>query len=42
MRRVRVLHGLIWLSLSGYVTEDYDAMLGAWFKGMLELETALA
>jgi hypothetical protein len=42
MRRVRVLHGLIWLSLSGYATDCYDAMLGAWFKGMYELEGALA
>jgi hypothetical protein len=42
MRRVRVLHGLIWLSLSGYCTDDYDAMLGAWFEGMRRLEEGLS
>ena len=42
MRRVHLLHGLIWLSLSGYVTDCYDSMLAAWFKGMLELEGATA
>ena len=42
MRRVHLLHGLIWLSLSGYVTDCYDSMLAAWFKGMLEMEGATA
>jgi len=37
LRQIRVLHGLIWLGLSGYVQDDYDSILGAYFKGMLEL-----
>jgi hypothetical protein len=41
MGRLRVLHGLIWLSLSGYVTDDYDSILGAYFKGLSVLEDAL-
>ncbi|HZZ57078.1 MAG TPA: NTP transferase domain-containing protein [Opitutaceae bacterium] len=40
--KIRLLHALIWLSLSGYVTDDYDSILGAYFKGVLELELAAA
>lgn len=42
MHNIRVLHGLIWLSLSGYVKDDYDSMLAAYFNGLLVLEEALA
>jgi thiamine kinase-like enzyme len=38
---IRLLHGLIWLSLSGYVNDDYDAILAAFFQGLLVLESAL-
>jgi GTP:adenosylcobinamide-phosphate guanylyltransferase len=38
---IRLLHGLIWLSLSGYVNDDYDAILAAFFQGLLVLEGAL-
>lgn len=31
---IRGLHALIWISLSGYVTDDYDAMLGSYFHGI--------
>lgn len=41
MYRIRVLHGLIWLSLSGYVKDDYDSMLAAYFNGLFVLEEAL-
>ncbi len=37
LRQIRVLHALIWLGLSGYVQDDYDSILGAYFKGILEL-----
>ena len=31
---LRLLHSLIWLSLSGYVIDDYDAILGSFFRGL--------
>jgi len=40
MRKVRIIHGLIWLSLAG-VCRDYDEILGAYFMGLLMLEEAL-
>lgn len=40
MPAIRVLHGLIWLSLSGYVEDDYDSILAAFFNGLLILEDA--
>ena len=42
MHNIRVLHGLIWLSLSGYVKDDYNSMLAAYFNGLLVLEEALS
>lgn len=41
LRNVRILHALIWLSLSGYVQDDYDSILGAYFNGLSMLEDAL-
>lgn len=41
MRKVKIIHALIWLSLVGYVADDYDAMLAAYFNGLLLLEEAL-
>lgn len=38
MGAVKAIHALIWLSLSGYVTNDYDAVLASFFHG-LELST---
>lgn len=37
MRKIKILHALIWFGLSGYVQDDYDSILGAFFKGILEL-----
>ncbi len=31
---IKILHSLIWLSLAGYVTDDVDSMLGAYFHGI--------
>lgn len=31
---IKVLHALIWLSLSGYVVDDYDAILASFFHGL--------
>jgi Phosphotransferase enzyme family/MobA-like NTP transferase domain len=40
VRRIRIIHGLIWLSLAGYVA-DYDEILAAYLMGVLTLEEAL-
>jgi len=37
LRQIRILHALIWFGLSGYVQDDYDSILGAFFKGIHEL-----
>jgi len=41
-RKIRGIHGLIWLSLSGYVSDDYDSILASFFMGLLTLEEALS
>ncbi|MEM7197156.1 MAG: phosphotransferase [Pseudomonadota bacterium] len=41
MPYIRVLHGLIWLSLCGYVRDDVDSILGAFFLGLYWLEDGL-
>jgi hypothetical protein len=38
---VRVLHAFIWLALSGYVDDDYDSILAAYFNGLYHLHQAL-
>ena len=34
MREIKILHALIWLSLSGYVIDDVDSVQGAYFNGL--------
>ncbi len=38
---IRLLHALIWLSLSGYVTDDYDSILASFYNGLFWLEKAV-
>ena len=40
-RKVKLLHAIIWLSLTTYAWEDYDAICGAFYKGLLELQNYL-
>ena len=40
-RSIRILHGLIWLALSGWVDDDYDSILGAYYNGLFHLHDAL-
>jgi hypothetical protein len=40
MRRIRILHALIWLSLAGYAENDHDQMIGAFLNGLWWLEMA--
>ena len=37
-KKIKLLHAIIWLSLTTYAWEDYDAICGAFYKGLLELE----
>ncbi len=34
MPSIKALHALIWLSLAGYVIDDYDAILASYFNGL--------
>lgn len=38
MRKVELLHALIWLSLAGWVDDDVDSMIAAFFNGLYWLE----
>jgi GTP:adenosylcobinamide-phosphate guanylyltransferase len=40
--RIELLHGLIWLGLSGYVRDDIDSAIGAFYLGLYWLEEGLA
>lgn len=42
MRKLRIIHALIWLSLTGYATDDFDSVLGSFYRGILLLEEALS
>lgn len=41
LKTVHILHALIWLSLSGWVDDDYDSILAAYFNGLYHLRRAL-
>ena len=40
-RKIKLLHAIIWLSLTTYAWEDYDAICGAFYKGIYELQEYL-
>jgi hypothetical protein len=40
LRRIQILHGLIWLSFSGYVKDDIDSVIGSFYLGLYWLEKA--
>lgn len=40
-KKIKLLHAIIWLSLTTYAWEDYDAICGAFYKGLLELQEYL-
>lgn len=35
--KIKLLHSIIWLSLTTYAWEDYDSICGAFYKGIIEL-----
>lgn len=39
--KIEVLHGLIWLSLSGYAKDDIDSVIGSFYLGLYYLEQGL-
>lgn len=41
VRQLRMLHAIIWLSLTTYAWEDYDSVCGAFYNGTYYLEEAL-
>ena len=40
-KQIKLLHAIIWLSLSTYAWEDYDSICGAFYNGLYYLEEAL-
>ena len=40
-KKIKILHGLIWLSLTTYAWEDYDSICGAFYKGTIVLNDAI-
>lgn len=39
--QIKIIHALIWLSLTTYAWEDYDSICGAFYNGLYYLEDAL-
>lgn len=39
LSKIEVLHGLIWLALSGYAKDDIDSVIGSFYLGLYWLET---
>lgn len=39
--KIKLLHAIIWLSLTTYAWEDYDSICGAFYKGIVELNEVL-
>lgn len=40
-RKIKLLHAIIWLSLTTYVWDDYDMICGAFYNGTLKLREVL-
>lgn len=39
--KIKLLHAIIWLSLTTYTWEDYDSICGAFYNGLLKLDEVL-
>lgn len=42
LQRIQLIHGLIWLSLTGYVRDDIDSIIGAFYLGLYWLEEGIS
>lgn len=40
-KKIKFLHGIIWLSLTTYAWEDYDSICGAFYKGVMVINEAI-
>lgn len=40
-KQMKLLHAIIWLSLTIYAWEDYDSICGAYYNGLIYLEDAM-
>lgn len=40
-KTIKLLHAVIWLSLTSYAWEDYDSICGAFYNGLIKLDEAL-
>ena len=41
LSKIEILHGLIWLALTGYARDDIDSVIGAFYLGLYWLETGM-
>ena len=41
LKRIEIIHSLIWLSLSGYVKDDIDSIIASFYNGIYWLNRAL-
>jgi GTP:adenosylcobinamide-phosphate guanylyltransferase len=41
LHQIKILHGLIWLALSGYAKDDIDSAIGSFYLGLYWLEQGL-
>lgn len=41
LSKIKILHGLIWLALSGYAKDDIDSVIGSFYLGLYYLEEGL-
>ncbi len=41
IKKIKLLHAIIWLSLSTYAWEDYDSICGAFYNGLLLMDEFL-
>ena len=41
LAKIEILHGLIWLALSGYAKDDIDSVVGSFYLGLYYLEQGL-
>ena len=39
--KIKLLHAIIWLSLTSYAWEDYDSICGAFYNGIAKLGEVL-
>lgn len=42
LNKIEILHGLVWLSLSGYAKDDIDSIIGSFYLGLYWLEQGIS